>query len=158
MMEIINCSKALLKADGIPQWQNGTPNEHTIGRDIDRGWAYIIEINGVIAASAALWQEPDPNYARIYDGEWLPGSDIAYAALHRTSVSPDFHGRHLGSHLLNLLIERGRNLGYHQFRIDTHAQNLRMQHLIHQAGFQHAGTVRMHGDANDLRFVYQLFI
>jgi RimJ/RimL family protein N-acetyltransferase len=158
IMQLINYSKALLKTDGIPQWQKGTPNEGTVTKDIDNAWEYVLEIDGVTAGCAALWQKPDPNYSAIYDGRWLPGSDTPYAALHRVSVSPDFHGQHLGERLLKALIERGKDLGFRQFRIDTHAKNLRMQHLIAKTGFQRAGVVRMHDDPHDLRYVYQLFV
>ncbi|MCI1902194.1 MAG: hypothetical protein LKI93_05650, partial [Bifidobacteriaceae bacterium] len=70
MMSIINSAKSLLKADGIPQWQNGSPNEAIIGDDIARGWAYVLDLDGEIVASSTLWQEDDPNYAKIYDGSW----------------------------------------------------------------------------------------
>jgi RimJ/RimL family protein N-acetyltransferase len=158
MMEIIDNSKRLLHADGIPQWQNGTPNEQTVTKDIDRKWAYVLELDGLIVAQAALWEIDDPDYAEIYDGEWHAGSDSAYATLHRTAVAPHYHGKHLGSALLDALIKRGISLGFHQFRIDTHELNTRMQHLIAQAGFTYSGIVRMHNNPEDLRKVYQRFV
>jgi RimJ/RimL family protein N-acetyltransferase len=157
VMEIINSAKTLLREDGIPQWQNGTPNRETIISDIDRGWSYVLDLGGTVVASAALMEGPDPNYAVIYDGEWQQGSDIPYAAIHRTCVSSRHHGLHLGARLLSSLVQRGRELGVRQFRIDTHDLNVRMQHLIAQAGFVYAGIVRMDNDPEDLRRVYQLF-
>ncbi|MCI1983377.1 MAG: GNAT family N-acetyltransferase [Bifidobacteriaceae bacterium] len=158
IMDIIIAAKSLLHADGIPQWQNGTPNEDTITADIEQKQAYVLDLDGTIVASAALVDGTDPNYDTIYDGQWQPNSDTAYAAIHRTCVSSRYHGRHLGSLLLSSLIERGTQLGLHQFRIDTHEKNLRMQYLISQAGFMYSGNVRMNNDPADMRRVYQLFV
>ncbi|MCI1914875.1 MAG: GNAT family N-acetyltransferase [Bifidobacteriaceae bacterium] len=164
MMSIINSAKSLLKADGIPQWQNGSPNEAIIGDDIARGWAYVLDLDGEIVASSTLWQEDDPNYAKIYDGSWRsPRSGEAtstrgYATIHRSCVSSAFHGLKLGSVLLDELIGEAKNLGFHEVRIDTHRLNKRMQHLIAKAGFEYAGVVYMKDDPHPERLSYQIFV
>ena len=159
IMDLISQARDLLRASDIPQWQGVHPTRADVMTDISRGWEYVLANDTTIAASAALWQAPDPNYETIYEGQWARGPVTAteYATIHRTCVSPAFRGQRLAQRLVTELLAQASALGFHEVRIDTHELNHRMRHVIETVGFQHAGTVRMNGEPTDLRLVYQLF-
>lgn len=158
IMAIIQQAKQLLAADGIPQWQGAYPTQADIDRDIDRGYTYLLLADHEPVGTATLFQEPDPNYATIYNGEWQPQSSDHYATIHRIAIAPGHSGSHLGDLFFSNLTSEAYRLGFRELRIDTHANNARMQHVLLKAGFTYSGIVRMDDDPNDLRNVYQLFL
>ena len=163
----LESGRALLAADGIDQWQNGTgPDVGLVTSDVERGWGRVFLVDGQVAATAALIDEPEPNYAQMVDGSWEERADevaptgaaSAYATIHRVAVAPAFRGMHVAQHFYARLIEEARARGFAEIRVDTHADNVRMQHVIANAGFRRAGTVCMGGNPDDLRWAYQLFL
>ena len=67
-------------------------------------------------------------------------------------------GMHVAQRFYARLIEEARARGFAEIRVDTHADNVRMQHVIASAGFTRAGTVCMDGNEADQRWAYQLFL
>ena len=86
------------------------------------------------------------------------GATSSYATIHRVAVAPAFRGMHVAQRFYARLIEEARARGFAEIRVDTHADNVRMQHVIASAGFTRAGTVRISDDPKDLRWAYQLFL
>ena len=86
------------------------------------------------------------------------GASSAYATIHRVAVAPAFRGMHVAQRFYARLIEEARARGFAEIRADTHADNVRMQHVIASAGFTRAGTVCMDGNEADQRWAYQLFL
>ncbi|MFT8871916.1 MAG: GNAT family N-acetyltransferase [Sporolactobacillus sp.] len=158
IMAIIRQAQTLLAQDGIPQWQNNYPNRSTIETDIAHHYSYVLMVGQVIAGAATLLQEDDPNYYRIYEGAWIKPSDTGYTSIHRIAIAPGYHGQHLADFFFSHLLSVSYGLGYREVRIDTHARNKRMQHVIEKAGFGYAGIVYMNDDADDQRQAYQLFL
>ncbi|MFT8363081.1 MAG: GNAT family N-acetyltransferase [Sporolactobacillus sp.] len=158
IMAIITKAQALLAQEDIPQWQNNYPNRAAIAADIAKHYSYVLIVDQVIAGTAALLQEEDPNYHQIYGGEWVNPADADYASIHRIAIAPGYHGQHLADFFFSNLLSASYGLGYRQVRIDTHARNKRMQHIITKAGFSYSGIVYMHDDASDQRLTYQLFM
>ncbi|KRN28741.1 acetyltransferase [Lactobacillus selangorensis] len=152
-MKIIKAAKALLKADGSPQWQDGHPDEAKIAHDDAAGWGYVLIVAGEIAGTATLLQTADPNYAQI-DGAWH--TDGPYATIHSIAIAGNHHGQHLSDFFFAMLISEAYRLGFREMRIDTHALNKRMQHIIKKAGFTECGVVAMNGNPNDTRLAYDL--
>ncbi len=70
IMKIIDNAKALLKADGSPQWQDGSPDETTFADDINHGNCWVLKVDNQIAGTATLLTTPDANYENISDGQW----------------------------------------------------------------------------------------
>ena len=71
IMPIIANAKALLKADGSPQWQDGSPRRsgHQTRHYAQQSW--LLMVDGQVAGTAAQVVGDDPNYHDI-DGEgWL---------------------------------------------------------------------------------------
>lgn len=157
----LEAGRSLLAADGIDQWQNGTgPDVDLVTEDVERGWGRVFLVDGQVAATAALIDEPEPNYAHMLEGAWQVRGDAAapYATIHRVAVAPAFRGMHVAQRFYARLIEEARARGFAEIRVDTHAGNIRMQHVIASAGFTRAGTVCISDDPKDLRWAYQLFL
>ena len=157
----LEAGRSLLAADGIDQWQNGTgPDVDLVTEDVERGWGRVFLVDGQVAATAALIDEPEPNYAHMLEGAWQVRGDAAapYATIHRVAVAPAFRGMHVAQRFYARLIEEARARGFAEIRVDTHADNVRMQHVIASAGFTRACTVLIGNNPTDLRGAYQLFL
>ena len=154
IMTIIDEAKKLLKEDGNPQWQNGTPNREMLAEDINLKRAYCLVANKEIAGVAVLLTSPDPNYTKI-EGAWANNKE-QYATIHRIAINSKFRGQHLSQFMMSNLISRGLMLGIHNFRIDTHAVNKRMQGLIKSLGFEYRGIVQVDQTENGDRNAYEL--
>lgn len=168
IMATLEAGRALLAADGIDQWQNGTaPGVEAVTADVACGRGRVFLINGQVAATAALADEPEPAYGRMVEGAWEvrgeehapeEGATCAYATIHRVAVAPAFRGMHVAQHFYARLIEEARARGFAEIRVDTHADNVRMQHVIASAGFKYAGVVAYSDDPRGQRRAYQLFL
>lgn len=154
IMEIINQAKALLKADGSPQWQNGKPNEDVLTEDINQKHCWVLMVGNEIAGTATLLDTDDPNYAQI-DGDWITNG-VPYTTIHRIALSADFRGQHLSDFFFSNLISLSLQKGFSTIRIDTHALNQRMQHLIQKNGFKFCGIVHVEPGKDGERKAYEL--
>lgn len=157
----LEAGRALLAADGIDQWQDGAgPDVDLVTSDVARGWGRVFLIGGQVAATAALIDEPEPAYDQVVEGAWQVRGDAAapYATIHRVAVAPAFRGMHVAQRFYARLIEEARARGFAEIRVDTHADNVRMQHVITSAGFTRACTVLIGNNPKDLRWAYQLFL
>lgn len=163
----LEAGRALLAADGIDQWQDGAGLDvDLVTSDVARGWGRVFLIGGQVAATAALIDEPEPAYDQVVEGAWQTRGDAAtpagvtspYATIHRVAVAPAFRGMHVAQRFYARLIEEARARGFAEIRVDTHADNVRMQHVIASAGFTRACTVLVGNNPKDLRWAYQLFL
>ncbi|MGP6139535.1 GNAT family N-acetyltransferase [Jeotgalibaca sp. A127] len=151
IMEIIDDAKALLKANGIDQWQKGYPNEQVLGDDIANDDLYLVqEEDGIVAVLALIFGE-DPNYKVIEKGSWL--TDFPYSAIHRVAVKKDKLGRGVMGRIFEVSEQMTREKGLKSLRIDTHPDNQSMQRALTKAGYQYCGHVFMGN--GDLRFAYE---
>ncbi len=48
--------------------------------------------------------------------------------------------------------------GFSELRVDTHPDNVRMQHVIENSGFKRIGSCCIDGSKDDIRWSYQLFL
>lgn len=163
----LEAGRSLLAADGIDQWQDGAgPDVDLVTSDVARGWGRVFLIGGQVAATAALIDEPEPAYDQVVEGAWQVRGDAAapagaaspYVTIHRVAVAPAFRGMHVAQRFYARLIEEARARGFAEIRVDTHADNVRMQHVIASAGFTRACTVLIGNNPKDLRWAYQLFL
>ncbi|UQS82165.1 GNAT family N-acetyltransferase [Bombilactobacillus folatiphilus] len=152
--QIITDAKKLLHDDQIDQWQNGQPNKTQFVQDIQQQNCWVLCQHAKIVGTATLMFQADPNYQIIYDGRW--SSDAPYAVIHRFAVQPAANGQHFGRYLFSNLLSQGCRQNYTHFRIDTHPDNLRMQHLIMQAGFQNRGWIQLQNEQQAPRLAYEL--
>lgn len=161
IMPIIDQAKALLKADGSIQWQNGYPNEASFQTDISAQQCWLLMVDDRVAGVAAMVIGDDPNYHVISGGSWENITD-PYATIHRIAISPDFAGQHLSRHFFSGLISMAYREGIRSFRIDTHELNKRMQAIITSFGYVHRGKIYVAENAenheDNARRAYELNI
>ena len=158
--KIITEAKTYLNQQGIDQWQTGYPTDEDLETDVKFGITYVLIIDGKIAATAALHQGLDVSYLKIHDGEWINGVNGRYTAIHRIAMSSNFRGQHLSEKMMTGLITISSILGYKDIRIDTHPENLGMQHVITTNGFEKRGVIHMEEEEGEAspRYAYQLII
>ena len=147
IMQVIEGAKKCLAEAGSTQWQNGYPDADTIIEDIISGQAYVALEEGELLAYAAVTKSPEKAYEAIYDGNW-EGRESEYLVFHRIAVASDVQGQGVAQTFLEGLIE---GFDYLDFRSDTHAKNLAMQHIFEKLSFKQVGKVPVDGE----RLAYQ---
>lgn len=152
IMEIINAAKDYFRSHHIDQWQNGYPNEKSIGEDISKGECYVLcDEKEIIACGAIIFGE-DPCYNYIEDGAWLTNGP--YGTVHRIAIAPNYKGKGLSGQFFTYAKVEGRLLKLASLRVDTHEDNLSMQRLIAKNGFQYCGVVYMEDGGKRLAYEY----
>ena len=146
ILRVLDAARGIMRADGnLTQWANGYPAEQDILADIEQKIGYVLEKDGEIGAYFALMPSPEPAYSKIYDGEWADDT-LPYHVVHRIASYPDVHG--IFSSVMDFCFSLDANI-----RIDTHKDNLIMQHNILKHGFAYCGIICL---ANgDERLAYQ---
>ena len=147
VMKVIEDAKKTLAKAGSDQWQNGYPNADIIIDDIISGQAYVVLEEGEVIAYAAVTRSPESAYDAIYEGKWQ-GGELEYLVFHRIAVARDAQGQGVAQTFLEGLIE---GFDYLDFRSDTHAKNIAMQHIFEKLGFKQVGKVPVDGE----RLAYQ---
>ena len=155
IMAIIADAKALLKADGSPQWQDGYPDEAAIRRDIMAQQSWVLMVGNRVAGTAAQVVGDDANYHEITGAGWQNNQE-PYATIHRIALSKDFAGQHLSHYFFSNLISTAYQAGIRNFRIDTHQMNQRMQAIALSLGYQFRGIVHVAEPGDNARRAYEL--
>ncbi|UQS83085.1 GNAT family N-acetyltransferase [Bombilactobacillus thymidiniphilus] len=138
---IIEEAKTVLKGRGVDLWQEGYPDQAILQDDIDRGIAYFLVKDGKVVGVAALETQGEASYDQIHEGQWRPDSKERYAILHRVAIAKGHQGEGLASIFIQHLISAAVALDFSDIRIDTHLDNLAMQHVITKNGFQECGVI-----------------
>lgn len=146
LMEIFDKAKAIMRSCGnLQQWNNGYPAHEIIKADIDNGNCYVLCDKDEIIGTMALIQGPDPTYTYI-EGEW-PDQE-PYYVIHRIATSAP--GRNAAKAMLDWAFEHIAPKGFHVIRIDTHADNCIMHHILPKYGFTRCGVIYLeNGDPRD---------
>lgn len=143
ILEVYAIARAFMARTGNPnQWGNTNPTRQTILTHIENGNLYVLEDEEIEGVFAFIPGE-DPTYGYI-EGQWQ--DDSPYAAIHCVASA----GREKGMFpkLLAFCEARCSHL-----RIDTHRDNLVMQHVITKHGFRYRGVIYL---ANgDPRLAYE---
>ncbi|MFH5810696.1 GNAT family N-acetyltransferase [Companilactobacillus sp. FL22-1] len=157
IIEIINSAKKTLRNRGVDQWQSGYPSDEILKQDIEEDISFVLMLNGEVVGVAALQQGYDKNYQDMTSGTWDKDSEVTYSVIHRIAIEADHQGEHLSSALIQQLLTMSFYLGYRDVRIDTHPDNLVMQHIIENSGFVEKGTITMEEDHGN-RKAYQILL
>ena len=107
-------------------------------------------MDGEIAATGVVSFRKEEAYTRIYEGRWR--SVGGYAVIHRVAVAQKYQGRQLSSAFMELAKRLCRERGLRSVRADTHEQNLPMQTVLRNNGFQYCGIVYLASGAKRLAF------
>ena len=143
--EIYERAKRFMRECGNPnQWNGSRPSAESAREDMERGVGYVCEDDGRILAVFMFSTEPDPTYAKIYDGAWL--SDAPYGVIHRIAVAEQ--GQGIMDFCVNYCASVCASL-----RIDTHRDNAPMQRALLKRGFRYCGIIYL--ESGDERLAYQ---
>lgn len=127
-----------LGAAGVDQWQHGYPNRARIAQDVAEEIGYVIEREGAVVAYGAVIFTGEPSYAAI-EGVWLTREE-RYVVVHRMCVADHALGEGLGRRFMEEVEALARERAI-SIRIDTHADNPVMHHLVQGLGFQRCGII-----------------
>ena len=145
VMEIYSSARQFMRDMGnANQWGSTHPSRELIESDVKNNTGYVVEENGEIIGAFFFNIGEDPTYKKIYDGKWL--SDGQYGVIHRIAVK--YHGKGIVGFVHNHCYKLINNL-----RIDTHRDNIPMQHSLEKAGFKYCGVIYLESDAE--RIAYQ---
>lgn len=145
LLEIYASARKFMAANGNPtQWPATYPDGEMLREDIAAGTLYAVcdgeEIRGVFMFRIGV----DPTYRCIRDGAWHWNGE--YGVIHRIA------GDGAGGIFRVALDYCTRRADY--LRIDTHENNLVMQHILEKNGFQRCGII--HLENGDPRIAFDL--
>lgn len=145
IMEIYDIARRFMRASGNPtQWSNGYPWADLLEDDIAAGHLFAVEDEQQVHGVFAFILGADPTYALIEDGAWH--SDAPYGTIHR--IASDGTGG-----IFSAALEFCRGISAH-LRVDTHADNKPMQHLVTKAGFRRCGIIYVEDGTPRIAFDY----
>lgn len=139
--------KFMADAGNVSQWGNGQPKRQLIEQDIKCDNFYICENNDKISAVFCFFVGIEPSYKEIFDGKWL--NNEKYGVIHRIAVIEHKKG------VASFCIQWCKNQ-WHNIKIDTHKDNLPMQHTILKNGFTYCGIIKK--DDGTTRLAYQISV
>lgn len=149
IMDIFAYARQFMKAHGNPnQWINGYPSAELIRQEINNGTSYVCENeNKEITGTFSFIPGEDPTYARIDDGNWL--NDNPYYVIHRMATNGRQKG--IAEACFKWCFDHCDNI-----RVDTHHDNLVMQHILKKHGFRQCGIIYTHNGTS--RIAYQRIV
>lgn len=154
VMKITNQAKALLKAEGINQWQMGYPSEVDFENDMREEHLFVAKLDDQTVGFIALIDGLDQAYQVIENGAWI-NNDAPYYTIHRVAVDSTVSGQKIGERMLRAGVEKSLELDPNALsvRVDTHPENFRMQHLLTKIGFVQTGHIFIND--GELRYAYE---
>lgn len=141
VMTIVEEARQFLHERGIPQWQNGYPDQTVFRSDIAHQALYVGILNQKVVVMMTLLAGPDPNYQKIA-GAWQQLDDN-YLVMHRIAVARQAAGQGIAEAAFEFAINQAQQAKKASFRIDTHEKNQGMRHLAAKFDFTQCGTVWM---------------
>ena len=150
IFNIISQAQSPLKKQGIDQWQNNYPNIKTIQDDIDNNNSYILLKDHVVVGTVALLFDGEKTYDSIYNGQWL--SSGPYGVIHRIAIDPKHYGLGLGRLIIRHVEQICLAKEVKSIRGDTHKENLAMQKLLTNNGFEYCGIIYLEDGSQRLAF------
>ena len=151
IMDVIQDAQESMRANGIPQWQDGYPNEEIISQDIQMGNSYVLVEDGNVIGTAYIVAGHEPTYDYIEGGQWL--NDHPYVVVHRIAVRKDFKGKSVARYMMEFAEKIAMEHQLQAIRIDTHYDNIPMRTFLAKLGYHACGTIYL--DNGDKRIAYQ---
>ncbi|NVY96413.1 GNAT family N-acetyltransferase [Lactobacillus sp. DCY120] len=156
VVRIINEAKQVLQSRNVDLWQKGYPDQTVLKDDIARQIAYFLICDEQIVGVAALEDQGEAHYEQLIEGSWSKDSKEQYAVIHRVAICQGHQGEGLASTFIQHLLSVAAVADFKDIRIDTHVDNVPMQHVILKNGFQQCG--RLEDSLHTPCFAYQKFI
>ena len=157
IIDILSDGRNQLAEAGVNQWQGDYPNPKQVEEDINKGVAYLVHSDDHETVGAfSIVPAPDPVYDAM-DGKWQLNTD-QYLVIHRVAIHSAHAGKGYASGLFNNVIDyiKQNRPDILSLRIDTHEDNVPMQHLIEKNGFTRVGTLFGVYRPEENSYVYEL--
>lgn len=136
IMHLLDCGREIMRNSGNPnQWPVGKPSRQQIVDDIKAGVSYLVHDGNEAVATFAFIPGPDVTYAHIEGGGWTDDT-LPYHVVHRLASTPQARG--IFAAVVNYCKSRTASL-----RVDTHSDNLIMQHNLSKHGFAYCGIIHL---------------
>ena len=133
ILNIYERARKFMKDNGNEtQWNDNFPPEDLLIEDIKKEQLYVYEENNIVHGVFAFIIGEDETYKEISNGKWL--SNEVYGTIHR--IASDGQVRGVFDKVISYCGERMSHL-----RIDTHANNKIMRHVILKNGFVECGVI-----------------
>ncbi len=133
IMDIYRGAQKFMAETGNPtQWGNFYPTLSMLENDIAKKQLYVVVRDEVICGVFMFTIGDDPWYAVIENGCWM--DDSLYGVIHRIASKDGEKGIFSEAKEFALAL-----IGH--LRIDTHADNKVMQHILNKNGFKSCGTI-----------------
>lgn len=145
LLEIFEIARAYQKSHGNPTQWPGYPSEQKVKQDISQGCCYVLEEDGSVIGTFAMIPGEEPTYQIIEDGNWI--NQTPYCTIHRVASDGTHQG--VGQVMMTWCAQKCRHI-----RIDTHRNNVVMQHVIEKSGFIYCGTI--YAEDGTPRMAYEL--
>lgn len=139
-MAFINQAKAYLKTQGIDQWQKGYPDAACIQQDLASGKGFFLLDGAEAVGYLCIDFDGEPAYEGLV-GAWQSGPGTAYATVHRMAISSAYRGKGIASLAFALVEKLCHERSISSIRVDTDADNQKMQHILRKSGFAYYGTI-----------------
>ena len=144
IMTVYAKARQFMAQNGNPtQWGDAYPPEEMIRQDILTGKCFVNLEGNLIRAVFYFAVEVDPTYSYI-DGAWC--NDAPYGVIHRIAVGES--GKGVAAECFRFAESLCANI-----RIDTHENNIPMQHCLMKNGFSRCGIIYL--EDGDPRIAYQ---
>lgn len=148
LREIYAIARSFMKQSGNPtQWGDNRPAESAILKDVKNGDSYVLAKGTHIYAVFSFIVGDDETYHVIEEGNWL--NEEPYGVIHKVASSGE--KKHILERALAYAESQVSNV-----RIDTHKDNLVMQHLLVKNGYQYCGII--YTDDGTKRLAYQKIV
>ena len=145
LFSIYETARQFMAANGNPtQWPKGYIQPGQLAADIEAGQLYVCADSDGVQAVFLFAPGPDATYAQIRQGSWP--SDEPYHVIHRVASAGRVKG--LLGQILAWAASQAPVL-----RMDTHADNKPMQHLLEKYGFVRCGIITVEDGTE--RIAYQ---
>lgn len=143
--ELYAIGRAYMRSTGnMNQWINGYPQRTLLEEDVEKKQLFVLESETGLHGVFAFILGDDPTYAYIEDGEWP--NQKSYGTIHRIASDGTVKG------LVTLARDFARQYT-DEIRVDTHHDNLTMQHVVVKNGFRRCGIIFL--ENGDPRIAYQ---
>lgn len=135
ILKVIDVARLIMRRSGNQsQWVDGYPDKACFLCDINADCSFVIEKEGRVVGTFALIKSPEPTYDVVFGGCGWRNPQGEYGVIHRLASNGECSG------ILGIALAFARS-SYPDIRIDTHADNVIMRHLLCKNGFSEVGTI-----------------
>ncbi|MDY6371638.1 MAG: HD domain-containing protein [Bacteroidales bacterium] len=148
ILKMFDHSRTVMRQDGNHAQWVGYPTRADVAEDVRRGVAYVIENlklkienyqfpnpDNPYIGTFALVPGEEPTYGYIDHGRWID-ERTPYCTLHRVAAMPGTSG--VAEAVFRYIKDACTHL-----RVDTHALNRPMRHILEKEGFVYCGIIYM---------------